>query len=399
MLGVFVQRQVSALTKAGFDATVLSPVARGRSVRTRGNDGLPTDASWPAKHATIDGVEVRYMPFRHVPHMLSIRLEVRALTRSLISETRRLTAEGRTYDVIHAYWAMPMGAAALEVGRVLGLPVVLSVLGCDINTYPHRNRRVRSFTRRTLTRCTRVVAVSSKLAEEVRRLVAREGWPEPRVVYNGVDIDEFRPTDDQRSERVRLGLPADGTGFCCVARLVKEKGIWELLEAFHELRSRVPDVWLALVGGGPLRRGVEEWVATRDLQDAVILAGSQDPERVVDWLRAADAFVLPSFSEGLPNSVLEAMACGLPVIATTVGGIPEAVADGEDGLLVEAGDVVGLMAALWQLATDRELRESMGQRGLDKVKTEFSWISTVECLRTVYCAAIHEHAERGGSCP
>jgi len=399
MFGVFVHRQVRALRKAGIDATVLSPVPRGIFVTARKHDGLPRDNFWPAMHTTIDGVEVHYVPFWHVPHALSIGLEIRSLTHSLISEVRRLGAEGPAYDLIHAYWAVPMGAAALEVAESLGIPVVLSVRGSDIHTYPNRRRSVRERTRQVLVQCDRVTAVSARLTKDIRQLVGSPSTLEPDVVYNGVDTSQFFPTSRHELERQRLGLPSDGVGFCCVARLVREKGIWELVEAFHEVKARIPETWLALVGDGPLLPQLEEWIVTRGLQSSVFLAGLQEPDQVVNWLNAADVFVLPSHNEGLPNSVLEAMACRLPVVATAVGGIPEAVEDGGAALLVDVGDTGGLAAALQRVALDRELRESMGATGLAVAETKFSWDASAESLLEVYGAAVNGHTERAGNLP
>ena len=209
-----------------------------------------------------------------------------------------------------------------------------------------------------------------------------------RVVYTGVDQEAFSP-GDKASARKKLGLP-DGPMLVCMARIegIKQPGL--LLAAFAKIAERHPRLTLAWVGDGAGKAALAADVRTTGLADRVLLPGSAKHDDVPTWLAAADIVVLGSSSEGLPNSLVEAAACARPIVATSVGGIPEVVSDGQTGLLVPKGDAGALAAAIGRLLDDPDLARQMGERGRELVLGRFSWRKHGEEMVDVYRSLVGE---------
>ena len=239
------------------------------------------------------------------------------------------------FDVIDAHYVYPDGFAAVEIGRVLGTPVVVSARGSDINLF-REIPSVRGHLARTLSGASALIAVSEALAESMRALGAA-----PRkihVIPNGVDARKFRPVA-REAALGRLGL-GPGRLLLSVGHLTANKGFDRLLRAFRLLLNLGghDDVRVAIVGGGTYRNDLERLVASLGLSDRVRLAGEVPHAELHLWYAAADLFCLFSLREGWPNVVLESMACGTPVLATPVGGVPEIVATSQVGALAEGSD-------------------------------------------------------------
>jgi len=250
-----------------------------------------------------------------------------------------LRAAGRlSFDVIHAHWAYPDGFAAVAFAKLRRKPVVLTVHGSDINVFTRR-RLWRAEILWALTEADRVIAVSQGLREKMVAL----GVDSDRisVVNNGVDMRAFRPEGDpRRSSAVRRVL--------YVGRFIREKGLDVLLRAAALLTASRRDLEFVLVGGNRERRDGEPFeTLTADLgiEEIVRFVDAVPISEVPKWLRGADVFVLPSFSEGFPLSLIEAMACGVPVGSTTCGG-PQEIVSEETGLLVRPGDPEALADAI-----------------------------------------------------
>ncbi|HEU4928899.1 MAG TPA: glycosyltransferase family 4 protein, partial [Candidatus Krumholzibacteria bacterium] len=206
-----------------------------------------------------------------------------------------------------------------------------------------------------------------------RRLVEVEGLREEnvRVIYNGVDTIAFRSaTPVERSvTRRALGLADDDVVLIAVGSLKPIKGVDVLLHAMAPLVRKQPRLRLVVVGDGPDRSALESLARELSMADRVSFLGLRADVDVV--LRAADALVLPSRTEALPTVLLEAMASGLPVVATRVGGVPEIVEEGRSGLMVPPEDASALGSVLARVATDATLRRSLGERGRAVVESRF----------------------------
>ena len=219
-----------------------------------------------------------------------------------------------------------------------------------------------------------VACISDYARSQLMKLVEPEQWGKLRIVHCGIDASVFTPGERR------------GTGgalrVLCVGRLVADKGQELLVRA----AAGMEDVELVLVGDGPSRETLER--VASDLGARVQFAGAVGQDRIVELYRSADVFCLPSFAEGVPVVLMEAMACELPVVTTRIMGIPELVEDGRTGLLVAPGRADALAEALGRLAADAGLRESLGRAGRDKVVREYALDVQVRRLGALY----REHA-------
>lgn len=220
-------------------------------------------------------------------------------------------------------------------------------------------------------------------------LIGDVGVPEAQIVqiYNGVDMTRFRPGDMQARAILPAGFaPDDALVIGTVGRMSGEKDQHTLVQAFARIAAAVPRARLVLVGDGSLRGELERTVAELNLAERVWFAGNR-PD-VPDLLRSLDIFVLPSLGEGISNTILEAMACGLPVVATRVGGNPELVNDGETGLLAPAADPVAMARAFEVYARDPAQMRRHGENGRTRIEREFSMDAMVARYMAVYDAAL-----------
>lgn len=277
----------------------------------------------------------------------------------------RLRAFGA--DIVLAYWAYPDGYAALLAARRQGLPCIIGARGSDIHVRSGLGLRL---TRQALQGAEAVLTVS----QAMRRAAIADYGVEPgkvRTIVNGIDTRVFRPGDRQAA-RGRLGVAPTAKLVTYVGRFVESKGMRELLAAFQALAARDPDVALALVGDGVMRAQLESMVDAAGLATRVHMPGGLEPAEVAEWVRASDVLTLPSWSEGYPNVVVEAVACGCPVVATDVGGTSEIVNPG-NGILVAPRNVPALVQALGDALArhwDRDAMAAACSRGWDAVAME-----------------------------
>ncbi len=346
------------------DVAVIAPILWTDEFKAR-CEGM----TWgPAGRRTFcDGIPVEHPCYLYTPKIL--RSWYGHFFRWSVGSAFRRALDGFCPDLVYATWAYPDGWAAMKLGRRAGLPVVVKLHGSDILTlcaYPARQRR----TEEVLRGADGLVAVSKDIAE---RVIAFGAAPERvRVVYDGVDSSLFH-SGGQKEARRRLGLSSDAAMLLFVGNLVAIKGLDVLLRAC-ELLARDFEYSCFLIGDGPLRGNLERDVARAGLTDRVRFVGPRPHAQLPDWYRAADVFVLPSRSEGVPNVLLEAAACGTPFVASRVGGIPEIAHLGESRL-VPPGDVRQLAGALREFLerpAPRPARPATEQRGLAEAAQELA---------------------------
>jgi glycosyltransferase involved in cell wall biosynthesis len=283
------------------------------------------------------GVAVHHPRYRHWPG-LAPRRQADAMAAGARAVVAGLAAAGPI--VLDAHYLWPDGVAAAALAQELRVPFTLTARGSDLNLLAE-DRGIAARIAGAAARAAGCWAVSRALAE---RFAVVAGLPRERIVVvrNGVDLERFRP-GDQAAARAELGLPAGGRLVLGVGRLVPAKGFAVAAAALSDLPA---DVQLVLVGDGPQRAAIATAGGAR-----VRCLGALPPDRVAVAYRAADVLVLPSEREGWPNVVTEALASGLRVVATRVGGIPEILGDGGRvepvlGALVPPHDVAALAAAL-----------------------------------------------------
>jgi sugar transferase (PEP-CTERM/EpsH1 system associated) len=244
----------------------------------------------------------------------------------------------------------------------------------------------------------RYIAVSQDLAQW---LIDQVGVRPDRVhqIYNGVDQERFRPRRGPRPALLPEGFaPPDAFVVGTVGRLAEVKDQTTLIRAYARVLRGLPRdrsrLRLVIVGDGEMRGQLEACIRQEDLADHVWLAG--DREDIPDMLRLLDLFVLPSLGEGISNTILEAMACALPVVATRVGGNPEVVEDGVTGTLVPVSDPDRMGAAIAAYVRDRRLCDLHGRAGLDRVSRHFQWDRCVNDYLAVYDDVLGLAGSEGG---
>jgi glycosyltransferase involved in cell wall biosynthesis len=259
------------------------------------------------------------------------------MQRTVLPAVARLTATWRP-DLMLGYWTHPDGTVAIEAARRLQIPAALLVGGSDIRVLTQTPAR-RAVIIATLRQADRVLAVGSVLRQHILALgVAPE---QVGVFQRGVDTARFH-AGDPRAARARLSLPLDRPVFVWVGRMVAVKGLDVLFDAWSRIHEHAARPLLLLIGEGEQRSSLQRRAARWN--DAVRFIGPVAHEELPDWYRAADAVLLPSRSEGVPNVLLESLACGTPFIASDVGGIRE-LAD-RVSVVLPSGDVAALAAAL-----------------------------------------------------
>jgi glycosyltransferase involved in cell wall biosynthesis len=234
----------------------------------------------------------------------------------------------------------------------------------------------------------RVVPVA--IAEEVRNSIQKlYGYPNPPLIPNGIPTDEYTPDPDRRVQwRQAHGIEPRATVLTHVGRFALPKNHALLIEAFAQVRANTP-LYLLLVGSGELEGAVREQVAQLGLEGRVRFLGVRAD--VAEILNASDVFVLSSRWEGNPMSVMEAMASGLPVVSTAVGGVPELVRDGETGLLVPSEDAGALARAIQALVDDPARRQAMGAAARQHAVASFDIRHTVRGYEQLYEALLSKN--------
>ncbi|GAW93290.1 glycosyltransferase family 4 protein [Calderihabitans maritimus] len=378
--GIFIRQHLRRLVQQeGLEVTVLSPLP-----------WVPVMSWLPARLKALsriplmgeeEGFALYYPRFLCLPGKWFKPCAGPALYQSIRRLVLRLN-RNHPFHLVHSHCLLPDGYAGLLIARELGVPSLCSARGSDVNLYPRWGPQVLSRTRQVIAQCSQLVAVSRKLAEEIYRLASPVRPVE--VIYNGVDLEQFQAVSSAAEVRSQLGISQDALVLLFVGRLVREKGIYDLLEAFSRISHRFPRACLYLIGSGPEATGLTAEVRKRNLTGRVFIVGTKEHRELPCWYQAADLVVLPSYQEGLPNVILEAMACGRPVVATRVGGIPEAVVSGKSGLLVNKGDVQGLAEACLFLLKSPFLRAAMGIQGRQIVENCFTWEENARRHRELY---------------
>ncbi|HEX5132894.1 MAG TPA: glycosyltransferase [Candidatus Krumholzibacteria bacterium] len=358
--GVHVFNNVRALS-ALCEVRVIAPVAHipGLGLRRGRDTAVP-------ERDTIAGIPVVYPRWPAIP-LLARPLHPRLLAAALAPAARTIIDEHGA-DVILSYFAYPYGVAALATARHHRLPAVVSCRGSDINRMARAGMQRRRIAA-ALCASSRVIAVSRALAEQIEALGVNPA--RLHVVPNGIDTQRFAPADRGAARR-ELGRDENRTLVACVSRLSPEKGIDVLLGAWPLLART--DIDLVLLGDGPERRRLEALAASLGISERVHFAGATPHAVIPRWLAASDVAVLPSRMEGYPNAVVEALACGRPVVASRVGGVPEIIGGDELGVLVPPGDAAelaaGLNAALARSWTAETLSAAVSGRRWSAVASE-----------------------------
>ena len=373
--GIFVHQRVRALAELpGIDVHVIAPTPWAPPVRAVKKWH---DFSRMPDSEVLDGITID-RPRYPLPPKVGGYFHPQLMAPALLKSARRLQ-ENYCFDLIDAHFVYAAGVAATKVAKTLGVPVCLTGRGEDMLRFPSlpfKGKRIRW----ALQNADAFVGVSHQIAEAMRT----HGAPPERVatIPNGVDVEQFRPKPTEQCRQF-LGLPADCQILVTVGDLTELKGFHLIIEALPEILKTHPNAMYVCIGG-PGRHGrdytheIQSRIDRLGVADRVLIAGPQSHDALVDWYNAADLYVLASAREGSPNALLEALACGLPAVATRVGGAPDELEPTGFGYVMHertpeaaAKSICEALTKQWDRKTIRQAMESR------------SWKSTAE--------AVHKH--------
>ena len=374
--GVFVENRLRHLVATGqATSLIVAPVPWVPPLGTLN----PAWASW----AGAPPVEQRHgLTVQHPRYLAIPKFGMSVAPWLLYQPSWRAVAQymrhtGQRFDIIDAHYAYPDGVAAVWLGRRLGLPVVITVLGSDVTEYP-AFAVPRHLIRRAFDDAAAIITVSAGLRDAVVAL-GTDG-SKVLVLRNGVDLDSFRPVQDRAAVRAELGM--DGPTLLSVGSLIERKGHGLVIEAL----TLLPGWRLKIIGSGPERGSLQALAARLGVADRMIMVGQVPHGSLPRYYAAADMLVLASQREGWANVLLESMACGTPVIASPIPGNPEVVRERAAGLVMAERSARGVADAVRDLASDPP-----GQAATRAYAERFSWAATTQGQLNLFQAVVGLH--------
>lgn len=339
--GVFVYDQCRHLVENGCQIKVISPqpwVPPGFSflkAKWKVYASIPKQRIWEGH------LETMYPRYFHLPGYRFFPISTFFIIAGCLPTIVNVRKKHK-FDVIHAHTILPNGFVGWVLGKLFHVPVVCTIHGSDINVYPFRDRLTYRLTKFSLSKVDAIVAVSSKL-----RLIALEilkKRTDISVIRNGADSRLFYPKDKCSLRRV-LHLPAEIKIILFVGNLIRIKGAHLLVPLMNKIASLAHDAYMIVVGSGEMETNMRREAKAMGLDGRIQFHGRKSHDEIPQWINAADLVVMPSLSEGFPTLVAETLACGRPIVASRVGGIPEAI-DERSGILVEPNNLDELAKAV-----------------------------------------------------
>ena len=369
--GIFVETRLRELLRTGeIEAKVLAPVPWFPSTDARWGEWAKMAATPPRE--TRNGIDVLHPRYPVLPK-LGMPVTPLLLAAASLCAMRRFIAEGFDFDLIDAHYFYPDGVAAAILARLIGKPLTITARGSDLNLLPQYAlpRKMIGWAAR---QADASIGVSQALVDVLRGCDVDPS--RLHVMRNGVDLQRFRPFPRGEMRR-ELGL--DGSPLLLsVGNLVELKGHHLLIDALKALQSRYPSAQLVIVGQGPERGSLEKQARACGVSRRVVFTGIVPNEELARWYSAADVLVLASRREGWPNVLLEAMACGTPVVATDVGGTAEIIASNV-GFLVAERSAASLETALCRIFTAPPTRSTVRSYA-----ERFSWDRTSQAQLNLF---------------
>ncbi len=361
--GIFVETRLRHLIESGeVQARVVAPVPWFPSRNPRFGEYAQFAATPALEHR--NGLEVHHPRYLLLPKV-GMNMAPYAMALGALPTLRRLQREGFDFDLIDAHYYYPDGVAASLLAKWLGKPFVVTARGTDLNLipqYPFPRRLILQ----TAQRAHASIGVCQALMDSLRDLGAEAG--KLHALRNGVDLERFVP-EPREQARQRLGLAPQGTYLLSVGHLIERKGHHIAIEALASL----PGVQLLVAGSGPEQGALQAQAKRLGVDERVHWVGVVPQAELKWWYSAANALALCSSREGWANVLLEAMACGTPVIATNIWGTPDVVSAPAAGVLMQARDAQSLVLAWHQLHARLPLREDTRRHA-----EGFSWTPTTE---------------------
>ncbi len=366
--GIFVENRLRHLLASGrVQSKVVAPVP-----------WFPVGAKMFGEYggfARVPKLEVRHgITIEHPRYLVVPKIGMNwvpsAMAAAALPVIKRIIADGYDFDVLDAHYFYPDGVAAVKIAQALNKPVTITARGTDLNLVP-QYERPRAMIQSAASQASAMVTVCQALKDSLVDLGVKEERVE--VLRNGVDLKVFTPPENRDETRLALGI--HGKTILSVGHLIERKGHHLVIEALQLL----PDVKLLIAGQGAEQKNLKQLVGDKGLADRVIFLGVLPYGELKTYYGAVDMLILASSREGWANVLLESMACGTPVVATSIWGTPEVVAAPEAGLLVEERTAEGLAEGIKNLYTnlpDRALTRQYAER--------FSWDDTSRGLYKLF---------------
>jgi glycosyltransferase involved in cell wall biosynthesis len=339
-------------------------IAKALAAREHEVDVLTTAWRDLPREDTVDGLRVYRVPVLGRGDLATASLlSMLSFLPSGVARGLR-TLRKKRYDILNTHFAIPSGPTGVALSRVLGTPQVLTIIGGDIydptkRLSPSNSVLLRAVVRRVINSSARIIAISQDIKDRAQRdLQCRT---EIEVIHYGLTPPQF-----ETKSRQELGVPQNEVVLISIGRLIRRKALSDLLLALSRLKER--RFRLLIIGEGPEEENLRDLAQRLGISAQVDFVGAIWGERKFQYLAAADMFVLPSIHEGFGLVFLEAMHCGLPVIASSSGGQTDFLEDGKTGFLIPVGDVQALAEAILRLANDGGLCRQMSEFNKEYVK-------------------------------
>lgn len=327
------------------------------------------------KKEVIDGLEVYHPRWLIIPKILASAYGL-SFFFCIYSLIKKIVIN-KKINLIYGQWVYPDGFAAVLLGKVFKKPVILQALGCDINLYS------RYFLRRilitwSLKNCKKVIVVSKALKDKIIDL----GIEKEKIVYipNGIDSNLFHPLDKEEC-RKELQLSKDEKIILFIGSLESVKGVDTLIFAFEEFIKNINfKCCLVIIGKGSLLEFLRKLISKMGIAENVKFIGEVDHERIPIWLNASDLFCLPSIREGMPNVILEALACKKPLVSTRVGAIPDLLQEDDFYKLIKINspkELCGSFQTIFHNLSTKEFKSA-------NWKYQFTWEANSRAVLNVF---------------
>ena len=369
--GAFIGEQVRRLSDHVERITVISPTTYVPALAKRSR--AAAQASLPLRYELVkDRCEVLFPRYLKAPGQAFLWWTTAQWCR-LVSKTVAELAQTRPVSLIHANAGSESSWSAIQVAKRYGIPCVVTYQGTEVHTTLANRQKGWKLCRDSF----RLADLNISVSRSIEGILKAHAQPQGRceVMLRGVDLRMFFPSSTKDARRPIVLF---------VGRITEAKGVFDLLEAWGRVVARCPNAELWVVGADQTNGRIDREVHSSKYGNSIKIIPPLPLADVAELMRQAQVFCLPSHGEGTPNSVMEALACGLPVVATTVGGIPDIVESNRTGILVQQGDVQDLAEALVSLLQDSDCQARMGEAAHEFARTHLDARKTALRLVGLY---------------
>lgn len=376
--GIFVSEQVKEINKIGkYEVFVISPVPYVPKVlryKKKWNDYFKIN-----KENKYKNIKIFYPRYISVPgaHMLFIRsimmyFSVKFVLNNIVNKNEEF--------LIHSHTILPDGfVSALLKKHYPKAKTICTIHGSDINVYPNRNIVISFFTKWALKNNDKIITVSNKLKEKVNNLLDYD-LKTTDVITNGINPSFF---NNNNNEHVGINKKKFKYSLLFVGNLLKAKGVFELIEAFNDITTIYDNIGLYIVGEGPQKDKLKKMSQELNLQDKVVFTGRVPHKKVSEYMNICDIFILPSYREGMPTVMFEALGYYNPIIITRVGGVEEIISHKENGYLINSKSKNDIINAVKELKEDTFLYNKLSMNAA-KTIDKYTWKNNAQKTIKVY---------------